>query len=50
MTGMNWKCPINIYILTDQMDYIYGESCRVFHKLSMESKIIKTEVSLSEKL
>jgi hypothetical protein len=41
--GMNWS-PMDIYILTDQMGYISEESCRAFHKLSIEFKIIKIGV------
>jgi hypothetical protein len=35
--------------LVDQIRYIYLENCRAFHKLSMESKIIKIGAS-SKKL
>ena len=42
ITGMNWKCPMNILI--DQMGYILRESSRESHKLSIKSKIIQIEV------
>lgn len=47
--GLNWTCRMNIYILIDQIRYIYLEYCIVFHKLSMESKITKIGAS-SQKL
>ena len=49
MRGMNWKYYINIFSLEWSNGCISKESCRAFHKLYIESKIIKIEV-LSEKL
>jgi hypothetical protein len=40
---MNWKCPIDIYILIDQW-VIFLENLVRFHKLSVESIFIKIGV------
>lgn len=41
---MNWTYLMNIYNLVDQICYIYGYSFTSFHKLSIQSKIIKIRV------